>query len=254
MPRRQRYEFTETAKRELRAWSNCNCMICRKDCAGERQGEAAHIIPASGNGPRSEYRTGDKATSRFISSSENGLWLCPNCHTDIDTSSPTKTYEELVAINKRYRELYRLKSDLYRDLHISDGYFEKLADAIKRQESLSNLEVVPNSKIERIELAQKNKINELNNYQIRQIEKSYEYDFPAIYASICSGKLDAEASYLASALKGLYRKLSETYPTSEEILDRILESLKQAVSEYGLNEWDIVSYYYVLCEIFRKEL
>lgn len=229
-------------------------MICQKACAGERQGEAAHIIPASGDGPRSQYRIGDKADVSFIKSSENGLWLCPNCHADIDASSPTKTYEELVTINKRYRELYHLKSDFYKDLHIKEGYFKALADAIKRHVDLSDLETVNNDKLERTDLDQKNKINELTRYQISQIRKSYEYAFPIIYAIIGIEKLEVEAGYLAVALKALYRNLSRTYSKSEEVFDKMIEILKQSISEYGLNEWDIISYYYILCEILKKEV
>lgn len=252
MPR-QRYNFTESAKRELRAWSNCSCMICRKSCAGANQGAAAHIIPASGDGPRSEYRVGDKSDPKFIKSSRNGLWLCPNCHADIDSSSPSKNYEELVAINKRYRELYALQGGFYRDLKITDGYFEKLADAIKRQADLSNVEVEVAEKIERIELEGKNKINNLTAYQIRHIERLYEFDFSAIYMAISNRRLDVEASFLAAALKGLYQKLSLMYSSSEEVFDKMLEILKSAISDFGLSEWDIISYYYILCEIFKKE-
>lgn len=60
-------------------------------------GEAAHIVSASAKGPRHD----SSMTSDQISDISNGIWLCSNCHTKIDSDEKAYSVEYL----KRLREV-----------------------------------------------------------------------------------------------------------------------------------------------------
>ena len=87
-----RHEFRENTRRELmiRAGLRCSNPYCRKMTVAYDEtiqkvvsiGEAAHIIAAKAGGPRNEK--GSSYTSKEISSIDNGIWLCANCHSMID--------------------------------------------------------------------------------------------------------------------------------------------------------------------------
>lgn len=85
----QRVEFAEAVKKAIAFEAHLFCTnptCCRFTSYGTTTGkarsiaEAAHIGAASSQGPRSEV----KMTERELKSSENGIWLCKNCHGLID--------------------------------------------------------------------------------------------------------------------------------------------------------------------------
>lgn len=67
-------------------------------------GEAAHIVSASAKGPRHD----SSMTSDQISDISNGIWLCSNCHTKIDSDEKAYSVEYL----KRLREVAETRATL----------------------------------------------------------------------------------------------------------------------------------------------
>lgn len=247
----KRIDFSDSVKKELFAWSNGYCMICGKAAAMKKQGEAAHIIPASENGPRSEYRK--DRSEEFITSSLNGLWLCPNCHAEIDSGNSKYSCDDLFKINERFRYRYEIQGSFYEDLHIKVGTLENLADKLKEKEDLNMKNETYQDDMKRLCLDDKNKINELSGKQKRYISSSFSNEFIHIYRDIIDEELSVEASYLSSALKALYKKISGNVASQEKIFEEMLVIMKKTMSEYNLNEIGILSYYYAVCEIFKKE-
>lgn len=141
-------------------------MICGKSCIGNKQGQAAHIIPASEFGPRCEYR--ETVSRDFISSAENGLWVCPNCHAKIDAPNTVFTYDDLVEMNKSFKELYELRGSFQTDIHIECGCFEKIAKAILDSMGILSAKIPDNTTLHRVDLHQKNEVNNLTSYQKKQ--------------------------------------------------------------------------------------
>jgi hypothetical protein len=101
-----RIEFSAPVKRQLRqrAGDACSYPTCRRGTssstlAGDvlNGGKAAHIIPASGKGPRSKLRT----SGVDISSYENGLWLCGYCHDLVDADDGRFSVEVLNSYRER---------------------------------------------------------------------------------------------------------------------------------------------------------
>lgn len=85
----QRVEFADGVKREIAFEAHLFCAnptCCRFTSYGTTTGkaraiaEAAHIVAASSQGPRSEV----SMTETELKSAENGIWLCKNCHGLID--------------------------------------------------------------------------------------------------------------------------------------------------------------------------
>ena len=94
---------------ERRAGFKCSNPDCNAPTSGASKivdgiqniGEAAHIICAGDKGPRADSRF----SSEYISSPENGIWLCSNCHKKIDTMKNVSLYSpELLRKWKKKRE------------------------------------------------------------------------------------------------------------------------------------------------------
>lgn len=249
--KRSENNFTPAVIRELRAWSNGYCMICGKSCIGNKQGQAAHIIPASEFGPRYEYR--ETVSRDFISSAENGLWVCPNCHVKIDAPNTVFTYDDLVGKNKSFKDLYELRGSFQTDIHIECGCFERIAKAILDSTGILSGEIHDSTTLRRVDLHQKNEANNLTPYQKNKIENFFTGQFNPIHQAIIRADLSVETTYLSSAIKALYFKLSEQLNTQSEIFDNMIKVMKSAVAQCCVDEYDILSYYYVMCEVFRKQ-
>jgi hypothetical protein len=89
--------FAGQVRVRLALMAKNRCIICDTDTidCGISNGEAAHIIAASPDGPRAGsmplgWVEADLATER------NGLWLCPHCHTKIDKDPARYTTEALL--------------------------------------------------------------------------------------------------------------------------------------------------------------
>lgn len=59
-------------------------------------GEAAHIKAAREGGPRYDPRMTPSERSNI----SNGIWLCANCHTKVDSSTATYTVESLLEMKR----------------------------------------------------------------------------------------------------------------------------------------------------------
>lgn len=96
-----RLEFRTKAKRQLaeRVAYICSNPSCRKltvkanfeNYTSVKSGKAAHIYPASLNGPRS----GHSKPPEYVQSFENGIWLCDICAREIDDNQSQYTSETL---------------------------------------------------------------------------------------------------------------------------------------------------------------
>lgn len=86
--------------------SMCGCATYapRDDDKDYTIGEAAHIVSASAKGPRHD----SSMTSDQISDILNGIWLCSNCHTKIDSDEKAYSVEYL----KRLREVAETRATL----------------------------------------------------------------------------------------------------------------------------------------------
>ncbi len=84
MPRT--FDFTKTVKAQLanEAGNLCSMPDCQRPTSGggfgNPIGEAAHIHASSPDGPRGNI----DLPTEFLSSRENGIWVCCNCHGLID--------------------------------------------------------------------------------------------------------------------------------------------------------------------------
>jgi hypothetical protein len=60
-------------------------------------GSAAHIFAASPGGPRFDARV----ATDFLSSARNALWLCHNCHCEVDAIGNAYSIDSLLGMKKR---------------------------------------------------------------------------------------------------------------------------------------------------------
>ncbi|WP_166240904.1 HNH endonuclease [Paenibacillus turpanensis] len=98
-PKRNDFSKTTTLKLVKRAGAMCSNPKCKiltfgaVDNENESYdvGEAAHIHAASKNGPR--YNK--ELLKSYVTSLENGIWLCSNCHDMVDTAFESYSAELL---------------------------------------------------------------------------------------------------------------------------------------------------------------
>ena len=108
----RRIEFADTTKKKLaeRAGNRCCYRTCLKDTRGPIKGEdgedssagiavAAHIYPASANGPRKQ----DGVSAEDIRHISNGIWLCQNHGKLVDVAAaeyPAETLLQMKAVRE----------------------------------------------------------------------------------------------------------------------------------------------------------
>lgn len=118
----KRNNFSDNTKKELFKFVNGICSKCYKpttcrDGSSGRVleiGEAAHILPASENGPR--YDATLKVSDEYIRSEKNGLWLCHECHRDVDQDVVLYTSKVLIDMKREAEEYIRRKMEYRGDL------------------------------------------------------------------------------------------------------------------------------------------
>lgn len=106
------HDFSDTVIREIGQSAmlicqnpTCLCLTGYSSVEGRprRIAEAAHILPSGPKGPR----TSASAAHSHIdpASSANGLWLCKNCHSEIDGDPSRFPATELFEWKKKHRDI-----------------------------------------------------------------------------------------------------------------------------------------------------
>lgn len=108
----ERDNFSQKVKEKIarEAMYICSCPDCyRFTSYNTTEGnvrsiaESAHILPAAKTGPRAS----NKKNSDFISSAENGIWLCKICHKKVDDNPMYYTELKLKKWKSDHQELLR---------------------------------------------------------------------------------------------------------------------------------------------------
>ena len=105
--------------------ANYCCAKCGCNTRGSREnlahcGSAAHIYPASSNGPRFDASISDD----FIYSARNALWLCLNCHAEVDANPTVFTVNKLLDMKSQAESNSEIKLNpmlsalALRDVHV----------------------------------------------------------------------------------------------------------------------------------------
>jgi hypothetical protein len=109
------------------------CLMCHMPTT---LGECVHIVAAGKKGPRNKddlVRQGEISKTYDVSDpDDNGLYLCPNCHTLVDKYPKVYTYEFLTRLQQSFHEhflLEHLKSGT-----LIDQYPEIYTNLLKRLE------------------------------------------------------------------------------------------------------------------------
>lgn len=105
----ERFEFSDKVKRDIAFEAHLFCAnpaCCRFTSFGTTDGkaraiaEAAHIGAAGTHGPRAEV----EMTEAELKSAENGIWLCKNCHGQIDDDPKAYPVSLLLNWKKDHRK------------------------------------------------------------------------------------------------------------------------------------------------------
>jgi hypothetical protein len=98
-----------SSETKLRLFSDsaghCNRPNCHRYLFSDSQmadyniGEMAHIIAASGKGPRADYSLGEEDKATY----DNLILLCPSCHTEIDKAPGIFPKELIIEWKKNHR-------------------------------------------------------------------------------------------------------------------------------------------------------
>lgn len=108
------HDFTDAVVREIGQGAmyvcqnlDCLCFTGFVSTEGRprRIAEAAHVLPSGGKGPRAEDATRYPELAR--ATAKNGLWLCKNCHSEIDGDATRFSPEELFRWKKEHANLVR---------------------------------------------------------------------------------------------------------------------------------------------------
>lgn len=110
----RQHDFTDAVVREIGQSAmyvcqnpGCLCFtgFTTSDGRPRRIAEAAHVLPAGGKGPRASDTARFPDVSR--GTAENGLWLCRNCHSEIDGDTSRFPPEELFRWKSEHADLMR---------------------------------------------------------------------------------------------------------------------------------------------------
>lgn len=84
---------------------SCLCFTSYSSVEGRprRIAEAAHVLPSGSKGPRASVPA--PHTTFDPASSENGLWLCKNCHAEIDGDPSRFPADQLFGWKKQHQDL-----------------------------------------------------------------------------------------------------------------------------------------------------
>lgn len=242
-----RKNFSAKVKRTLFLWSNGHCMICNKPVTSPNY---AHIIPASDDGPRCEFRT--QYDDNFIISEKNCLYLCRDCHADIDDISNSKSLEYLFEINSRCEHSYILKEEYKNFLGVYDKALEQeLKKGFKRISEYLDNEIPLEFSDDYAKISYKEKMN-LNGFKKRhrsEITHVYAEEFSAFKKVV--EELPILGIKLRGAVSTLYQRLSEEEKDGDNILNMMLQIMYDPTDDIVGNRI-VLYYYFIICEVFKK--
>ena len=145
------------------------CQLCSipTEC-----GECAHIVASGKNGPRNKHQLVQDGTileNYDVSAKENGLYLCANCHTLIDTYPDKYTYQYLINMKKTNDSMVKIP-----DSHITNPNLKSCMSGNSQIEQLAE-------EITKL----KNSVKELKN-QTHSEQQSNEIDMDISMQYTCS--------------------------------------------------------------------
>lgn len=250
-----RLDFSVAVKRTLQAASFNRCMICNQITS---KPEAAHIIPASKKGPRSEFR--ENYGDDFIISVNNALNLCRKCHSEIDDESLNKySLDELFEINKKYLLNNKIGEEYLNFFYTTEKemkselveFYRNLLRALDMTDEEIEVLLEKHSDYTKIEFEEKLKINEFSRNIERDIKNMYATD-----ALIARNELKNNpimALKIQSAIKVLYLRCAEITDNQNDIYNQmILLMNKHDPVDNMLDNRVFLNYFFIICEVFLR--
>ncbi|GAA0071412.1 hypothetical protein UT300003_29360 [Clostridium sardiniense] len=248
-----RKNFSAAVKRQTELYARGHCMICGKATNKPR---IAHIIPASKEGPRSEYI--NDFSEEFIISSKNALSLCNDCHDKIDDEGLNSySLQELLAFNERSRKNFELLEEYREQIGLTNISYteeiEKFYEILLKELEVTDEEledkISKNMDFIKIDVDEKLKKNLFNMLQKRRVLNCYAYEFYIFKEAIESNVIIS--AKLTAAIKVLYKRLLEMNNNQSEIFDE-MKKLMIDPSQGVLGNDLVLSYYFIICEVFKK--
>lgn len=248
-----RLDFSPAVKRTLQAASFNRCMICQKITS---KPEAAHIIPASKKGPRSECRS--NYDDAFIISVENALNLCRKCHSDIDDASLNKfSLGELFEINKRYlsnnkigEEYLNFFSTDQKEIH---GELVEFYQDVLHALDMTNVEIEAllynDLDYTKIEFEEKLEKNKFSRKIIRDITSMYSNDAVIVRNELKKNPIISLK--IQAAISTLYNRCAEETEVQNEVYNRMVQLMYNPTNNVVDNKI-FLNYFFIICEVFKK--
>lgn len=248
-----RNDFPTKVKRIIGNLSDNNCMICRKPLVTPNY---AHIIPASPEGPRSEYR--NQYDEKFIKSVENGLCLCNDCHNEIDTEViNTYSIDDLFAINKQFKYDFQIQQEYKSQLGIHEkDFFTELQNSYQKILDYLNQELDPiinyveELSYDKIPYEEKMNLNNFDYRHMKDITFVYAEEFSAFQKMLEESPI--VGIKMKAAISALYIRISANESDNNKLIDKMLDVMYDP-SERALGNKISLYYYFIICEVFSTK-
>lgn len=228
-------------------------MICKKITS---KPEAAHIIPASKQGPRSELRS--NYDDAFIISVENALNLCRKCHSEIDDESLNKySLDELFGINKWYLSNNKIGEE-YLNFFFTDqkeihgelvDFYQNVLHALDMTDEEIETLFHNDPDYTKIDFEEKLKRNKFTPRIKRDITSMYSDDAVIVRNEL---KRNPVISYkIQAAISTLYSRCAEETDVQNEIYNRMVQLMYNPTNNVVDNKI-FLNYFFIICEVFKK--
>lgn len=250
-----RLEFSAAVKRILQSASFNKCMICTKITS---KPEAAHIIPASKKGPRSEFRS--EYDNAFIISAENALNLCRKCHSEIDDESLNKyTLDELLLINKKHLSNNQIGEEYLNFFFTTEKemqselveFYQNVLHALDMTDEEIETLLNKDPDYTKIEFEEKLKKNNFSNNIRRNIINMYATDALIVRSELKSNPI--MALKIQSAIGILYLRCAEITDNQNDIYKRMIQLMNNHDPfNNTVDNRVFLNYFFIICEVFLK--
>ncbi|WP_438714339.1 HNH endonuclease [Enterococcus sp. AZ109] len=247
-----RENFTPKVRTEIINYSDGVCMLCLKSLTSPK---IAHIIPASKNGPRSEYRS--SYGSDFIKSSDNGLCLCSDCHDLIDDEGlNTYSLVDLLNINKRFKKDFFVKEEYKHLLGIGDinhsnelvRFYDHLLGLLNcSDKDFDNFDTVTG--FTKVSVDKKISVNNLYFRQAKTIRDQYAFEFIIFKQSLENSPIISEK--IRAAVKVLYQRIKDQEKdlSNADLFDKMMSLMYDPSKQVIGNRIPLI-YFFIICEVF----